>query len=160
MTQPKDTLPTEHLPERHLPSCLKKGLPYFTIKWYAVRLLPRADISHLGNTSMPFTKFQPKTIHCCCYSSAKLCQTLCDPMDCSTPAFPVLHYLPEFAQTHVHWVGDAIQPSHSLSSPSPPDLNLSQHQGLFQWINSTHQVASVPEPQRQSLQWTFRIDLL
>ena len=56
------------------------------------------------------------------------------PMDCSTPGFPVLHYLLEFAQTHVHWVGDAIQPSHPLSPSSPPALNLSQHQGLFQWI--------------------------
>ena len=58
-------------------------------------------------------------------------------MDCSTPGFPVLHYLPEFAQTHVHWVGDAIQPSHPLSSPSPPALSLSQHQGLFQWVSSS-----------------------
>ena len=64
---------------------------------------------------------------------AQSCPTLCDPMDCSTPGFPVLLYLPEFAQTHVHWVGDAIQPSHSLLPPSPPALNLSQYQGLFQW---------------------------
>ena len=68
---------------------------------------------------------------CCCCSVAKSCLTLCDPMDCSTPGFPVLHYLPEFTQTHVHWVGDAIQPSHPLLLPSPA-LNLSQHQGLFQ----------------------------
>ena len=60
---------------------------------------------------------------------------LCDPMDCSTPGFPVFHYLPEFAQAHVHWVGDDIQPSHPLSSPSPPAFNLSQHQGLFlSWL--------------------------
>ena len=65
--------------------------------------------------------------------------TLCDPLDCSLPGFPVLHHLPEFAQTHVHWVGDVIQPSHPLSSPSPPALNLSQHQGLFQWVSSSHQ---------------------
>ena len=58
-------------------------------------------------------------------------------MDCSTPGSPVLHYLPEFAQTQVHWVGDAIQPSHPLSSPSPPAPNLSQHRGLFQWVNSS-----------------------
>ena len=62
----------------------------------------------------------------------QLCPTLCNPMDCCTPGFPVLHHLPEFAQTHVHWVSDAIQPSHPLSSPSPPAFNLSQHQGLFQ----------------------------
>ena len=64
-------------------------------------------------------------------SVAQLCPTLCDPMDCSIPGLPVHHQLPELAQTHVHRVGDAIQPSHPLSSPSPPALNLSQHQGLF-----------------------------
>ena len=67
---------------------------------------------------------------------ANSCPTLCNPMNCSTPSFPVLHYLPEFAQTHVHWVGDSIQPSYPLSSPSPPALNLSQHQGLSQWVGS------------------------
>ena len=64
-------------------------------------------------------------------------------MDCSTPGFPVLHHLPELAQTHVHWVSDAIQPSHPLLSPSPPTFYLSQHQGLFKWVNSLHQVAKV-----------------
>ena len=73
-------------------------------------------------------------------SVAQSCSTLCDPMECSTPGLPVHHQLPESTQTHVHWVGDAIQPSHPLSSPSPPALNLSQHQGLFQWISSSHQV--------------------
>ena len=72
-------------------------------------------------------------------------------MDCSTPGFPVLHYLPEFAQTHVHWVGDAIKLSHPLFSPSPPTLNLFQHQGLFQWVSSSHQVAKVLELQHQSI---------
>ena len=67
-----------------------------------------------------------------CCSVTKLCPTLCDPMKCSTPGFPVLHCVLEFAQTHVHWVGDAIQPSHPLSSPSPPAPNPSQHQGIFQ----------------------------
>ena len=67
---------------------------------------------------------------------AQLCLTLCNPMNCSTPDLPVHHQLLEFTQTHVHWVGDAIQPFHPLSSPSPPALNLSQHQGLFQWVNS------------------------
>ena len=69
-------------------------------------------------------------------SSVKLCLTLCNPMDCSTPGFSVLHCLPELAQTHVHWVGDAIQTSHPLSSPSLLALNLSQHQGIFQWVGS------------------------
>ena len=76
-------------------------------------------------------------------SVTQSCMTLCDPMDCSTPGLPVHHQLPEFTQTHVHWVGDAIQPSHPLSSPSPPAFNLSQHQGLFQWVSSSHQVAKV-----------------
>ena len=68
-------------------------------------------------------------------------------MDCSTPGFPVHHQLPELAQTRVHWVDDAIQPSHPLSSPSPLAFNLSQHQGLFQWVSSSHQVAKVLELQ-------------
>ena len=82
------------------------------------------------------------------------------PQDRSTPGLPALHHLPEPAQTHVHRVGDAIQPPHPLSSPSPPALNLSQHQGLFQWVSSSHQVAKVLEPQHQSFQWIFRADLL
>ena len=73
------------------------------------------------------------------------CLTLCDPMDCSLPGSSVLQYLLESAQTHVHWVGDAVQPSHPLSSPSPAALNLSQHQGLFQRVNSLHEVAEVLE---------------
>ena len=80
-------------------------------------------------------------------------------MDCSMPGFPVHHQLPELAQTHVHRVGDAIQPSHPLSSPSPPAFNPSQHQGLFQWVPSSHQVAKVLEFQfqHQSFQWIFRL---
>ena len=76
-------------------------------------------------------------------SVAQLCPTLCDPMNYSTPGLPVHHQLPDFTQTHVHWVGDAIQPSYPLSSPSSPALNLSQHQSLFQWVSSSHQVAKV-----------------
>ena len=88
--------------------------------------------------------------------------TLCDPMNRSMPGLPVHHQLPESTQSHVHWVGDAIQPSHPLSSPSPPALNLSQHQGLFKWVSSLHQVAKVLEfqLQHQSFQWTPRTDLL
>ena len=81
-------------------------------------------------------------------SVAQSCPTLCNPMDCSTPGFPIHHQLPELTQTHVHWAGDAIQQSHSLSSPSPA-LNLSQHQGLFQWVSSSHEVAKVLEFQLQ-----------
>ena len=74
-------------------------------------------------------------------SITKLCPTVCNPLDCSTPGFPVLHCLLEFVQTHVHWVGDAIQSSHPLLPPSSPVLNLSQHQGLFQWVGPSNQVA-------------------
>ena len=86
---------------------------------------------------------------------------LCNPMNHSTPGLPVHHQLPEFTQTHVHQVGDAIQPSHPLSSPSPPAPNPSQHLGLFQWVSSSHQVAKVLEfqLQHQSFQWTPRTDL-
>ena len=147
-----------------------------------------------------------------CYCSVtQSCPTLCNPMDCSRPGFPVLPHLPELAQTHVHWVRDAIQsssplsspsppafnlsqfssiqwlchvwlfatswtaayqtlptpgvysnscPSNNLWSPSPPTFNLSQHQGLFKWVSSSHQVAKVPEfqLQHQSFQWIFRTD--
>ena len=93
----------------------------------------------------------------CCCSVTKLCPTLWDPMACSTPVFPILHCLPELAQTHVRWVSDAIQPSHPLLSASSPALNLSQNQGLFQWVSSLHQVAKVLELQHQSFQWIFRI---
>ena len=76
-------------------------------------------------------------------SVAQSCLTLGEPMNHSMPGLPVHHQLPEFIQTHVHWVGDAIQPSHPLSSPSPPALNLSQHQGLLKWVSSSHQVANL-----------------
>ena len=94
-------------------------------------------------------------------SVTQLCPTLCDPMNHSTPGLPVHHQLLEFTQTHAHRVGDAIQPSHPLSSPSPAP-NPSQHQGLFQWVNSLHEVAKVLEFQLQhlSFQWTPRTDLL
>ena len=83
-------------------------------------------------------------------------------MKCSTPGFSVPHHLPEFAQVHVHWIGDAIQPSHPLSSRSPLALNLSQHQVLVHWVYSLHQVAKMLEfqLQHQFFQWTFRIDFL
>ena len=97
-----------------------------------------------------------------CISSVEslICvQLFCDPMDCSTAGFPVHHQLPELAQTHVHRVSDAIQPSHPLSSPSLPAFYLAQHQGLFKWVSSLHQVAKVLEfqLQHQSSQWIFRL---
>ena len=87
---------------------------------------------------------------------------ICDPIGCSTPGFPVHHQLQELVQTHVHRFGDAIQSSHPLPSPSPPAFNLSQHQGLFQWVSSLHQVGIILEPQVQylSFQWIFRTDFL
>ena len=95
-------------------------------------------------------------------SVARSCPTLCDPMYHSTPGLLIHHKLPEFTQTHVHLVGDAIQPSHPLLSRSPPDPNPFQHQGLFQWVNSSHEVAKVLEfqLQHQSFQWTPGTDLL
>ena len=94
--------------------------------------------------------------------SLKSCLALCDPIDHSTPGFPVHHQLLEFTQTHVYWVGDAIQPSHRLLSPSLPSFNLAQHQGLFKWVSSSHQVTEVLEfqLQHQSFQWTPKTDLL
>ena len=100
-------------------------------------------------------------------SSVHLCATLCDPMDCSTPGLFVHHQLPVLAQTHVHRVGHGVQQSHPLSSPLPPTFNLSQHQGLFKWVSSSHQVAKVLEFQLQhhpskeySRLTSFRMDWL
>ena len=102
----------------------------------------------------------PPCCHCC--SVTRSWPTLFDPMDCSSPSSPVLPCLPAFAQTHVHWVSDATQLSHFLSSPSPPVLSLSQYHSLFQWVSSSHQVDKVLEfpLQHQSFQWIFRTDFL
>ena len=95
-------------------------------------------------------------------SVAQSCPTLWNPMDCSTPGLPVHHQFPELTQTHVHWVGDVIQPFQPLSSPSPLTFNLSQHQGLFQWVSYSQWVAKVLQfqLQHQSFQWIFRTDFL
>ena len=95
-------------------------------------------------------------------SLAQSCPALCDPMNRSTLGLPIHHQLPEFNQTHVHWVSDAIQPSHPLSSLSPPSLNPSHHQGLFQWVTSSQEVDKVLEfqLQHQSFQWIPRTLLL
>ena len=95
-------------------------------------------------------------------SVTQSCLSLCDLMDCRMPGFPVHHQLPELTQTHAHRVGDNIQPSHLLSAPSPPAFNLSQHQGIFKWVSSSHQVAKVLEfqLQHQSFQRIFRADFL
>ena len=113
--------------------------------------------SHIGTWLLekPFSSVQFSSV-------AQSCPTLCDPMNHSRPGLPVHHQLLEFTQTHVHRVGDVIQPSHPLSSPSPPAPNPSQHRSLFQWVNSSHEVAKVLEfqLQHQSFQWTPRTDLL
>ena len=117
-----------------------------------------------------------KTFYFSCFqyhqfsSVAQSCMTLWDPMDCSTPSFPVHHQLQELTQTHVHWVDDAIQPSHPLSSPSSPTFNLSQYQGPFKWVSSSPQVAKGLEYQLQHYSFngysglisfsTDRLDLL
>ena len=93
---------------------------------------------------------------------SQLCLTLCNPMNCRKPGLLVHHQFLEFTQTHGDWVSDAIQPSHPLLSPSSPTSSLSQHQGLFQWVSPSHQVAKVLEfqLQHQSFQWIFRTDFL
>ena len=111
----------------------------------------------------PLHRHQGATLPMLCYccSVTQLCPALCDPMDCSTPGFPV-HNLPEFAQTYVQRVNDTIQPSHPLPPASPFPSNLSQHEDIFQSISSLHQVAKVLELQlqHQSFQWKFRVDFL
>ena len=136
------------------------SVPFNTI--YVVQLLVNIlhiSVTYLCNKRLKNTSFNCttcyKAITCC--SVAQWCLILCDPMNCSTPDFPVLHHLPRSAQTRVHLVGEAIQPSHPLSLPSPV-LSLSQHQGLFQWTSSSNQVAKVLE--LRSFQWIFRTDFL
>ena len=135
-------------------------------------ILPKCGYTHqhLANTPLPTRDKEGEKMvgvgsPMLLLLSRSVCPTLCDPMDRSTPGLPVHpvhHQLPEFTQTHVHWVRDAIQPSHPLSPPSPPVLNLSQHQGLFHWVGSSHQVAKVWELQlqHQAFQWIFRVDFL
>ena len=119
---------------------------------------------------VPLLLFSSISLHCSLkkayfyihFSSvAQSCPTVCDPENHSMPGLPDHHQLPEFTQTHVYQVGDAIQPSHLLSSLSPPASNPSQHQSLFQWVNSSHELAKVLEfqLQHQSFQWTSRTDL-
>ena len=123
------------------------------------------------SNNSPVGKKQGRLLERVQFSSvAQSCPALCNPMNCSTPGFPVYHQLLELAQTHIHWVVDAIQPSHPLISSLPsnplslpsPAFNLAQHPGLFQWVTSLHQMAKVLELQleHQFFQWIFRTDLL
>ena len=104
-------------------------------QWFKHSKLPYLLCAHLVHRLNSFSSVQ----------FSQSCPTLCDPMNPSTPGLTVHHQRPEFTQTHVHWVSDAIQPSHPLSSPSPPAPSPSQHQRLFQWVNSSHEVAKVLE---------------
>ena len=135
-------LPSSYLDSLRNPHCTWKGTRTFPVMWMEIKpqycgapfLLVQCG-EGVGKQGNLFTlQFN---------SVAHSCRTLCDPMDCSMPGFSVHHQLPEFTQTHVHRVSDAIQPSHPLSYPSPPAPNLSQHQGLFKWVGSSHQVAKV-----------------
>ena len=134
-----------------------------TLDWVAIRF-SRAPSWPGDWTCVSCTAGGFFTISCCHHSVAQMCPTLCNPVDCSTPGFPVLPHLPELIQTHVHRVGDAIWPSHPLSSPPPPPFprSLFEHWGLFQWVSSSHQEAKVLELQlqHQSIQWIFRADFL
>ena len=128
--------------------------------WWSFHNVCKCQITMQHTRNWNITLHQLR-FNCRC-SVAQSCPTLCDPTDCSTPGLPVLHHLPELAHTHVCWVGDAIQPPRSLSPPYPPASNLSQHQGLFQRVGSSYQVAKVLEfqPQHSSLWWIFRTDFL
>ena len=97
---------------------------------------------------------------CCCCSVAQSCLTLCDPMDISMPGLPVPHHLLEFAQVHVHCIGDVVHPSHPLMPFSSSALNLSQNQGFFQWVSCSHHMIKilVLQLQHKSFQWIFRVD--
>ena len=144
--------------------------------WKCISILPTLSWLYFPSLQVTLLKVLPINYYygmpCICHgvkelvptfsSVAQSCPTLCDPMNRSMPGLPVHHQLPEFTQTHICRVSDAIQPSHPLSSPSPPAPNPSQHQSLFQWVNSLHEVAKVLEFQLQhhSLQRNPRADLL
>ena len=128
--------------------------------------------NRMGKTTDLFKKIRDTngTFHASSVQFSSVAQsrlTLCNPTNCGMPGLPVHYQLLEFTQTHVHWVGDAIQPSHPLSSRSPPAFNLSQHQGLFKWVSSSHQGPkywsfsfSISPPNEYSVLISFRMDLL
>ena len=139
-------------------------IPFLTISLWS--------ILYIFSCRKPFLSFffflvglQISVINACFVQFSSIthsCHILCNSMHCNTSGFPVHHQLPELTQTHVHRVCDAIQPPYPLLSPSPPAFNHSEHQGLFQWVSSLHQVAKILEFQRQhqSFQWLFRTDFL
>ena len=136
----------------------------FPLSWIHKKLLPKKTFLKIVTRFSILSFFYSPCDYSVQFSSVTqsyLYLTLCDPMDCSTPGLPVHHQLPEFTQTHVHLVSDTIQSSHPPSSPSPA-FNLFQHQGLFKWVSSSHQVAKIFEfqLQHQFFQWIFRTDFL
>ena len=126
--------------------CSTSGFPvlHYLLEFAQVHVHWISDTIQPSHSLLPSSPVQFSSV-------TQLCLILCNPMDCSTPGLPVHHYLLELAQTHVHWLSDAIWPSHSLLPPSPPVLNLSQHQGLLQWVSCSHQMVKVLELQ---IQWT------
>ena len=153
-----DSLPLSH--QRRLYYCFSTDTYCSLRKWSLSESSDVVATSHLSLLSA--WKLASPNWDVQFSSVAQSCPTLCNLMNRSTPGLPVHHQLPESTQTHVHGVGDAIQPSHPLSSPSSPALNLSQHQGLCTWVSSLHQMAKLLEfqLQHQSFQWTPRTDLL
>ena len=149
-------------PGSQLLTCLLIGV-MLTPQWM------RTNQQAWGCSSLPFRNRYPECRGvrewerirvCWCCSVAQSCLTLCDPIDCSTPGFPVPHHLPKFIQVHVHCIGEAIQPSHALMPSSPSALNLSQPQGLFQWVSCSPHITKILEfqLQYQSFQQLFRVD--
>ena len=151
----------EWLPELKVKLLLCQAMTYLVHNYCSPASLHWGNLYHTVSTVEPWASFRkthkpqvlrdPQSISEPSWPSdqirsvAQSCPTLCDPMNCSTPGLPVHHQLPEFIQTHVHRVSDAIQPSHPLAAPSPPPPNPSQHQSLFQWVNPSHEMAKVLE---------------
>ena len=131
----------------------------FATLWTVACQVPLSQTRILEWVAMPSSKGSSYSVQ---FSSVQSLSSVWNTVDCSTAGHPVHHQLPEFTQTHVRWVSDAIQPSHSLLSPSSPAFNLSQYQGLFKWVSSSYQVAEILEfqLQQQSFQWIFRTDFL
>ena len=141
----------------------KKNLKAGKVREKILSYIASSNENYYGAFQKAIWQYLPNlkyTLKCCC-SVAQLCPTLCNRMDCSVPGLPVPHHLSKFAQVHVHFIDDTIQPSHPLM-PSSSALNLSQHQGLFQWVGCLHQVTKILELQlqHQSFQWVFRVDFL
>ena len=137
------------------------GLIYFILRLFPVLVLHNFYRNIFISLTPFLQKLLKKVKWLICYCSVTESRlTFCDPMDCSMPGSPVLHHLLEFAQLHFHCIGDAVHPSHPLMPSSPSALDLSQHQGLFQWVICAQQMTKILELQHHSFHWIFRVDLL